>query len=1061
MSEVAENVTLVSPDNSSSMEPPVDQEAPESAEPTLDSGVKSGHRTVSVPPGYDILGELGRGGMGVVYKAVQSRVNRIVALKMVLGGGHAEPTQLARFLREARAVAHLRHDNIVQLYEAGEHEGLPYFSLEWVAGGSLDRRPRPLLPREAARLIEQIAHGVEHAHQHGIIHRDLKPANILLQSRGPSSPVVPKITDFGLARSVQEDSRLTGSGAVLGTPAYMAPEQGSGDPRRVGPATDVYALGALLYDCLTGRPPFQGPTPMNTLQQVLTTEPVPPTRLQPTIPRDLETICLKCLQKDPQRRYASAVALAEDLRRFQAGEPITARPVGPLERGWRWCRRQPLVAGLVAAVAGSLLLGTAVAVGLAWHAQVKAEEALEQKQRAEDARTVAENKTQEAEAARTLAEQEQSRAAKELLRSEGLLYASRIAWAQREWHEGNFLVARDVLDLTRPDFRGWEYRYLHTLFWHQGQRTIPEHALFVTSVAYSPDGQRLASGSAEGTVKVRDVRTGQVLYQWRMPGGVRGLAFSPDGQYLAAGCLDGRARVWDLRTGKPGVDFLNPSGPVTSVAFSPDSRWLASASEDKTVKVWDVRTGQLAGPSLEHKFPVSSVVFSADGQRLITSCGGFPPPTRKGGQVTVWDAGSHQPIRILKGREFSVQSLAVSPDGKRIAGGGWSMLKVWDAGTGAEVHTLKGHVGMVASLAFSPDSKHLVSACSDKTIKVWDVRTGEPAFALLGHTAGVRSVAFRPDGDQIASAGDDHVVKVWVARLGQQPVVFRGHKDQVLCLAFSPDGQRIASGGWDHTIKVWDARTGQERLAFAAHTNWITSLAFSPDGQALASASTDKTVKVWDARTGQQTLSLESKAAIRGGVAFSPDGRQLAWISAPRTVRVWDRQAGKEVFLLDDPSGDIHGLAFSPDGQRLVTGGTGKRVLVWDSQTGQRLHDLAGHGNPVMTVAFSPDSRSIVSTSSDKTVRVWDARYGKQTLLLEGHTATVYAAAFSPDGQRIASTGVDRSLKVWDAHNGQLMLDLPAHSKPATSLAFSPDGHRIATGSTDNTVTVWDASAGK
>jgi serine/threonine protein kinase len=342
-------------------------------------------------PGYEVLAVLGRGGMGVVYKARQLQLNRVVALKMILAGGHAGEEDLLRFLAEAEAVAALQHPNVVQLYHFGRHDGLPYFTPEFVAGGSLTDRLKdtPLPPREAARVVEQIAHGIAHAHARGIVHRDLKPANVLLADRRtsrlacPGAPpgqagslsYEPKVTDFGLARRVEVGSGLTATGAVIGTPSYMAPEQAGGQGKRVGPAADVYALGAVLYECLTGRPPFKAATVLDTLMQVVSDEPAAVRQLQPGVPADLETICHKCLQKEPARRYAPAADLAEDLRRFQEGRPIAARPVGPGERAWRWCRRNPVVAGLLAAVLLTSLAGTVISTTFYFQARAEAERA--------------------------------------------------------------------------------------------------------------------------------------------------------------------------------------------------------------------------------------------------------------------------------------------------------------------------------------------------------------------------------------------------------------------------------------------------------------------------------------------------------------------------------------------------------------------------------------------------------------------------------------------------------------------------------------------------------------
>jgi tetratricopeptide (TPR) repeat protein len=382
---------------------------------------EAGLSTARLPkvPGYELLGELGRGGMGVVYQARHLALQRLVALKMILSGSHAGAQDLLRFRTEAEAVARLQHPNVVQIYEIGEQEGWPYFSLEFCAGGSLEKilNGTPLRPAEAATLVETLARAMHAAHQHGIVHRDLKPANILLSfSREPAASaqtalaagsrlndVTPKITDFGLAKKLDDTSGQTQSGAIVGTPSYMAPEQASGHIKEIGPAADIYALGAILYECLTGRPPFKAATPVDTVLQVIGNEPAAPRQVQPDVPRDLETICLKCLQKDAVRRYGSALALADDLQRFREGRPILARPVGVVERAWRWCRRNLAVAMLLLAVAVTLVAGTAVACYFAWQAEARARDALAEKARADD-------ETAEARRQELLAQEQRQRA---------------------------------------------------------------------------------------------------------------------------------------------------------------------------------------------------------------------------------------------------------------------------------------------------------------------------------------------------------------------------------------------------------------------------------------------------------------------------------------------------------------------------------------------------------------------------------------------------------------------------------------------------------------------------
>ncbi len=450
-------------------------------------------------PGYEILRELGRGGMGVVYQARQLALNRLVALKMIRTADLAGPEELERFRIEAEAVARMQHPNIVQIYEIGAWQAgdanppMPYFSLEFCDGGDLKGRVgnATLGPHQAARVVETLARAMHAAHQRGIVHRDLKPQNILLVG-GPDVPIdgcIPKITDFGLAKRL-ETTGQTRDVACMGTPSYMPPEQAEGRSKEVGAAADIYSLGATLYALVAGRPPFVGASNQDILMQVMLDEPVPPRQLNPQVPRDLETIALKCLDKEPSRRYASAEALADDLRRFLQHEPIAARPVGQLERGWRWCRRKPALAASLAGTVLALVLGTVVSAVLAVRANFHAG-------RAESARQVAETKTEVADAARAEAVEEKNKADAARRHAEKLAYVGQLGLAQREWQDGQCAHARNLLEDCAPELRGWEHNYLYSLF-HQNQRTFRGHIDQVTSVAWSPDGQRLASTQGTG-----------------------------------------------------------------------------------------------------------------------------------------------------------------------------------------------------------------------------------------------------------------------------------------------------------------------------------------------------------------------------------------------------------------------------------------------------------------------------------------------------------------------------------------------------------------------------------
>jgi WD40 repeat protein len=650
---------------------------------------------------YEIERELARGGMGVVFFARQISLNRPVALKMILAGQLADETDVKRFYSEAEAAANLDHPGIVPIYEVGQHEGQHYFSMGYVEGRSLAQRlaDGPLPSREAAALMVKVAQAIEYAHSRGVIHRDLKPGNILLDRNGH-----PRVTDFGLAKKLQSDSGLTGSGQIMGTPSYMPPVQAGGKRGEVGPAADVYALGATLYALVTGRPPFQAATAMDTVLQVLSDEPVPPRRLNASVPLDLETICLKCLEKEPGKRYSSAAALAEDLRRYLAGEPIVARPVTRFERAVKWARRRPVIAALSAAVVVIALLGLS---GILWQ-------------------------WHEAVLARGVAERESERAKAQTELAQRRLYDVQMTLVQRNWEDYNGALLQQGLDDLLPvnqggiDRRGFEWFY-----WQRKMASAPitmkGHTKAVSSLAFSRDGSRIVTGSVDDTAKVWDARSGaEALTLVGHAGDVFSAAFSPDGSCIVTGGFDQTAKVWDAGTGRLIRILEGHKSGVSSVTFSPDGQRLASASNNGIVKVWDARTGQMIRTLPGHTFWANSVAFSPNGHHLASGAGEI----NKLGEMKLWDARTGQETLTFKGHTDVVTSVAFSTDGQRLASASWDgTVKLWDVVTGQETLTLKGHSGFPVDVAFSRDGQRLASAGADETVKVWDARPldGDPA----------------------------------------------------------------------------------------------------------------------------------------------------------------------------------------------------------------------------------------------------------------------------------------------------------------------------------------------
>jgi WD40 repeat protein/serine/threonine protein kinase len=1095
------------------------------------------------PPGYEILGELGRGGIGVVYKARQVGLDRVVALKMLQAGPAARDDDLARFRAEAEAVARLQHPNIVQVYEVGECQGQPFLALEFINGGSLADRldGAPWPAGQAAALLETLAGAAHAAHERGIIHRDLKPANILLQKseiRNPKSQAnskdqnpnsetpraavselrpsdfefvsefefrisnfIPKLADFGLAKRVEGDRRLTRSGVVMGTPCYMAPEQATAR-RDLGPAADVYALGAILYELLTGHPPFRAETAVDTLLLVVHEDPVRPRRLQPTVPRDLETICLKCLHKDPRRRYASAAALAEDLRRFQAGEPITARPVGVPERALKWARRRPAVAGLLAALAAAVLAAFA-AVGWGY---VTAEGA-----RRDEAR-----QRRDAVAARDVAEDH--------------LYFSRIALADR-FLEGNDLAgaSRLLADCLAPegrsDRRGWEWYYLQRLC-AGGRRTLAGHDGYAYQVAFSPDGHTLASAGGgnpywktQGPASIRpgavilwDADSGAAIRTFRGHANVIDrLAFSADGRLLATSGPDGKVKLWDVVTGRevltcpfpPGLGPTTlsfsgdgrvlaalwrdgarfwelpggrelPAGRGDNPAFAPATRLVAAGDAGET-RVWDVLSGRLVHTLRGAGGPRA---FSPDGKVLAA---GVP-------QLTWWHLDGGREQRLPS--PYRTFSLAFGPDGKQLVVVGKAdfmtggLATVLDVADGRLRQQLQ-HGGGDVCLAFSPDGRLLATGSADRCVRVWD--QGRAVRRLYrGHTAAVAAVAFSPDGQRLASAGEDGQVIFWDPTRDPRGVSFRPEKgyagEGLAALAFSPDGRAVCTTRvYDGLLLREDAVTG--RLLSEARINIDPTpvyprgdVAYSADARLLAGPlrGDRRVVQLWDATTAQAQASYRGPPGTLRATAFRADGRQVASAhlqtgpdAAPvSAIRIWDADTGQERVRFPPVAQILSALAFSPDGKRLASGGfRDGTVRLWDATSGQEQLALPGCRNAVC-LAFNPQgSRLAAADFGGNRLRVWDTATGNEVLAVPA-PETLTGVAFSADGRRLAATGYDCSVRLWDAATGHDSLVLRSLVDDRLSdygftahVVFSPDGTRLAANVWSGFTNVWDSGA--
>jgi WD40 repeat protein len=1032
---------------------------------------------------YELLAEVARGGMGIVYRARQLSLDRVVALKMILSGSLASEGDLTRFRTEAQAAGLLDHPHILPIHEVGEHDGQHFFSMKFVAGGNMSDHIPTLIdaPRQAVELLARVARAVHYAHQRGVLHRDLKPANILIDEQGQ-----PYVTDFGLARRVERDAGLTQSGAILGTPAYMPPEQAAAK-KGLSTAADVYSLGAILYQCLTGKPPFTGDTPLDTLLQVLEREPIRPRSIRPRVDRDLETICLKCLEKDSARRYESAAALADDLERWLRREPIAARPLGSAGRLWRWCRRNPgmAIAGTVVVLA--LLTATVVSTVAAVRVTRAKEEQAQALRRAEGLRLSAISETVRPQ-------------------NPGLALLLAIEGGERAPGEHSDKALRAVLEEC------WE------------RRALIGHAQGIDGAIYRPDGKEILSWSSDNTTCLWDPLTGELRRSiqvqrkkvklqapdktweeidpygnaimtaaWTTAGlrliGIGGKGFlvwndegkiiseidhpredgpignlypysspfaqfSPDGSKVVivyGKMAPPQEFVFDTATGKRLFAIAGHREYISHACFSPDSRRLVSCSGDKTVRLWDTATGKVLTTFSEHKAAVRFAAFSPDGKRVVSLSG----PNRSDGNVAarIWAADSGRELARLegdKGGQVVVGSAAFSPDGRIImtndvwqqggnSGPGFvTELCLWDAATGKRLHSLaerETFFKMARVAAFSPDGRLVAAGGVDGVIRLWEVATGKLEQTCRGHEKGmqdgIRTIAFSPDGQTLLSGGEDHTLRLWEVAAGEEAKARRGLWTRVQGVVPSPDGRRllVTQQLTQHEAQLWDVETAKQRV-LGGHGQFVTVGRFSTDGTRAVTAS-DRDVHVWDVQTGREIRRFHHpESNYIDMVAFTPDGQAVFTVSRGPVARLWDIVTGKERVRLEGPIKvtGVQDVSFSPDGKRLLT------------MNRRRFPPLLG--------------------GMDCPPRLWDAVTGKliATLVDDKNLGKTAFAVLSLDGSRVLSCPSSGPSRLWDGVTGKHLLDL-GDDKGAGWGAFHPNGKQVATSGSD--VRLWDVETGK
>jgi WD40 repeat protein/tRNA A-37 threonylcarbamoyl transferase component Bud32 len=1005
---------------------------------------------------YRVLRVQGRGGQGRVLLALDERIGREVAVKELVlddhrpgtGGSAATSVGVTRFLREARVTGLLEHPNIVPVHELGRRaDGTLYYTMRFVHGSTLAHKlavARGL--QERLRLLGRfwdVCDALAFAHSRGVVHRDVKPENVMLGEFGETV-----LIDWGIAkvagradpraseleREVRElqalvDTGQTLDGVAVGTPGAMSPEQALGEVQAIDERSDVWALGVMLYEILTGQKPFVGKSPRETLERVVSAPLVPVRALCREAPPELAAVAERALSKDKSERYQSAREVAEEIDAFMTGGRVRAHAYTSWELFRRFAARNKALLAAAGAVL-AVILAALVVVGLAWRDETLAR-AAEHRQRLMADLHLAQAFVQQA---RRLVEEKRLLSARVL--AAAALRDNPASLGGRH-HAPDFGREEPISLRLLMEARSVVFRTEHRLVTGlAGAFGLAESAL---SVAFSPDGRWLAVGDYAGEVRLIDParRLEAVRFQAHAER-IHALAFSPDGRGLWTAGRDGRVKAWALEDGQPPREpatVLVAGGELLVLAISPDGRSLAAGEASGHVATWELPDGGLRWRRPVHATQVWGLAFSPDGRRLAS--GGWDKAVR------ILEAADGRVARSLSGHTDAVQRVAFSPDGRLLASASYDKsVRLWDADTGAPRGSLEGHRDAVYQAAFSPDGRLVATAAMDGTARLWDASSLKNLITLEASRDTVSSVAFSPDGRLLATAGFDRAVRLWRLR-ATDGLVRLVHPDWVYGIAFSRDGRRVFTGCWDRQVRVWELPEGRQVRQLAGHTDGIYSLALSPDERWVATGSFDHSARLWAADTGREVATLAGHADAIYQVAFSPDGRLLATASKDRTVRLWEVPSGRPAGVLEGHREWIYGVAFSPDGAWLASASADGQAWLWSLAEQRPVHKLEEHSDWVSGVDFSPDGKLLLTCGKDGSALLHELASRRVLVRLMGHRQWVNRAVFSPDGRYAATASDDARVILWRAADGRPLLELHASASVAQA-RFSPDGRLLA-----------------